>query len=64
MSQEHGILVWEKDKPRRVEDDWKIGDKVELDIPHSCIAAAMFGWYFMVDDEGVVRDIYFPWKWW
>jgi D-serine ammonia-lyase len=61
VSQEHGILVCEG---RKVEDDWKIGDKVELDIQYSCIAAAMFGWYFVVDEEGIVMYVYFPWKWW
>lgn len=64
VSQEHGILVYDGNGTRKVEEHWKIGDVVELDIQHSCIVAAMFGWYFVTDGEGIVRDIYYPWKWW
>jgi D-serine deaminase-like pyridoxal phosphate-dependent protein len=65
VSQEHGILVYGgSDGSREVGKDWMIGDKVELDITHSCIVGGMFGWYFMTNDEGIVMDVYFPWKWW
>jgi D-serine deaminase-like pyridoxal phosphate-dependent protein len=65
VSQEHGVLTYCADADtRRVESDWKIGDLVELDIQHSCIVGAMFGWYFITGESGIVEDIYFPWKWW
>jgi D-serine deaminase-like pyridoxal phosphate-dependent protein len=48
----------------RVEDVFKIGEKIELDVQHTCIAGAMFGWHFITDADGIVRDIYYPWKWW
>ena len=64
VSQEHGILVYDGADTQRAEDVWKIGDKVELDVQHTCIVGAMYGWHFVTDDAGVVRDIYFPWKWW
>ncbi|KAH8587669.1 putative serine dehydratase domain-containing protein [Bisporella sp. PMI_857] len=66
VSQEHGILAYVGDGQRKVavEHEWKIGDKIELDLQHTCIVGAMYGWQFVIDQEGVVRDIYYPWKWW
>ncbi|KAK4942331.1 hypothetical protein LTR10_017938 [Elasticomyces elasticus] len=64
VSQEHGILVYDGDQNQPAEDVWKIGDKVELDVQHTCIVGAMYGWHFIIDDKDVVQDIYFPWKWW
>lgn len=64
QSQKHGILVYEGDQGQRAEHVWKIGDKVELDIQHTCIVGAMYGWHFITDEAGIVRDIYYPWKWW
>jgi D-serine deaminase-like pyridoxal phosphate-dependent protein len=64
VSQEHGILTYVGTDGRKAETDWKIGDRVELQIQHSCIAAAMYGWYFVTDEDGIVRDVYYPWKWW
>lgn len=63
VSQEHGILVCDGDE-HRVEEVWTIGDKIELDIQHTCIVGAMYGWHFVTDEDGIVCDIYFPWKWW
>jgi len=64
VSQEHGILVYEGGEGQRAEDVWRIGDKVELDVQHTCIVGAMYGWHFITDEAGIVRDIYYPWKWW
>lgn len=66
VSQEHGILVFAGDKQRKVaiENEWNIGDKIELDVQHTCIVGAMYGWHFVTDEEGIVREIYYPWKWW
>jgi D-serine deaminase-like pyridoxal phosphate-dependent protein len=64
VSQEHGILAYTGDRGQRAADVWKIGDKVELDVQHTCIVGAMYGWHFVTDGDGVVRDIYYPWKWW
>jgi len=64
VSQEHGIISYNGSDGRQVQQDWHLGDKVELEIQHSCIAGAMYGWYFITDEKGIVRDIYYPWKWW
>ena len=64
VSQEHGILVYTGRDRQDATDVWKIGDKVELDVQHTCIVGAMHGWHFVTDQDGIVRDIYFPWKWW
>jgi D-serine deaminase-like pyridoxal phosphate-dependent protein len=64
VAQEHGILVYDGDEARNVDEDWKIGDMVELDVQHTCIVAAMYGWYFVTNESGTVVDIYYPWKWW
>ncbi|EXJ81571.1 hypothetical protein A1O1_07635 [Capronia coronata CBS 617.96] len=64
VSQEHGILVYDGDDNQRAQDVWTIGDKVELDVQHTCIVGAMYGWHFITDEDGTVRDILFPWKWW
>ena len=64
VSQEHGILTSTGDQKRLVQNAWCIGDKVELDIQHTCIVGAMFGWHFVTDEFDIVRDIYYPWKWW
>jgi D-serine deaminase-like pyridoxal phosphate-dependent protein len=66
VSQEHGILAFDEAyKPRRqVEDDWKVGDKIELDVQHTCIVAAAYSQYFITDEAGIVIDIWRPWKLW
>lgn len=64
VSQEHGVLVCAGSKDRSVKDVFKIGDKIELDVQHTCITGAMYGWHLITDEEDVVRDVYVPWKWW
>ena len=64
VTQEHGILLYEAAQGKKVEEEWKIGDKLELDVQHTCIVGAMYGWHFVTNDEGIVIDVYYPWKWW
>ncbi|KAF2089039.1 hypothetical protein K490DRAFT_64249 [Saccharata proteae CBS 121410] len=63
LSQEHGILVTEKEG-NAAEKDFAVGQKLFLHIQHACITAAAHHYYFVVDDEDVVRDVWFPWKGW
>ncbi|KAM0326728.1 hypothetical protein ACHAQA_006601 [Verticillium albo-atrum] len=72
MSQEHGILscksptapaadVLDQDS---VERQFKVGDLVQLHVAHSCITAASFFVYYVVDDEDVIVSAWVPWKGW
>ncbi|KAG5665750.1 hypothetical protein KAF25_009875 [Fusarium avenaceum] len=61
LSQEHGILGTTTEG-RKVEEDFKVGQRVELWCNHSCIAAAAFYVYYVVDQEGIVRDTWIPSK--
>ncbi|KAL4875474.1 putative serine dehydratase domain-containing protein [Aspergillus karnatakaensis] len=77
-SQEHGILglsgspALERlgveggkvDEGERAETQFKIGDRVLLWVQHACIAASAYGSYFVVDGDGVVSDVWVPWKGW
>ncbi|CAJ0540381.1 Ff.00g075220.m01.CDS01 [Fusarium sp. VM40] len=60
LSQEHGILGTTTEG-RKVEEDFKVGQRVELWCNHSCIAAAAFYVYYVVE-EGIVRDTWIPSK--
>lgn len=62
MSQEHGVLGT-RDKAQKVEV-FRVGDKVALYYQHSCITAAAFHVYYVVDEEDVVRETWVPWKGW
>ena len=62
LSQEHGILG--TSEGRKVDEEFKVGQKVEIWCNHSCIAAAAFHVYYVVDEEGIVRDTWIPWKGW
>lgn len=67
LSQEHGILVSEKEAQGgagKAEDVFEVGEKVWLWIQHACITAAAHHYYFVVDEEDVVRDVWVPWKGW
>lgn len=65
LSQEHGILVCSGDAgAQKVEDCFYVGQKLMLHVQHSCITAAAYGWYFVVDDDDIVRDIWYPWRGW
>ncbi|EXL76173.1 hypothetical protein FOPG_09030 [Fusarium oxysporum f. sp. conglutinans race 2 54008] len=60
LSQEHGILG--TSEGRNVDEDFKVGQKVQLWCNHACIAAAAFYVYYVVDEQGIVRDTWIPWK--
>ncbi|KAI1033084.1 hypothetical protein LB504_006529 [Fusarium proliferatum] len=62
LSQEHGILG--TSEGRKVDEDFKVGQKVQLWCNHACIAAAAFYVYYVVDEHGIVRDTWIPWKGW
>ena len=69
VSQEHGIIgVVEagasKDNAKPVSDEFRVGQKVMLYCQHSCITAAAFYAYFVVDSDDVVRETWIPWKGW
>jgi D-serine deaminase-like pyridoxal phosphate-dependent protein len=49
ISQEHGIVAWEAGVQRRI--PLGVGDVVRVFPNHACVAAAFFGWYFVVDSE-------------
>jgi len=63
ISQEHGILTTEKEGVK-VAESWKVGDRVVLDIQHACIAAAGYDWFYAIDEEDVVKEIWYPWRGW
>lgn len=61
-SQEHGILV-----PLDKEKDTSfipLGTKVGVYPQHSCITAAAYPWYYVTGEDGVVEDIWVPWRGW
>ncbi|KAJ5166832.1 uncharacterized protein N7482_005613 [Penicillium canariense] len=49
ISQEHGIVAWESGVQRSI--PLSVGQVVKVFPNHSCVAAAFFGWYFVVDSE-------------
>lgn len=64
LSQEHGILGTISEEGRKVEEDFAVGQRVELWCNHACITAAAFYVYYVVDGEGIVREAWIPWKGW
>lgn len=62
LSQEHGILT-----PLEDTKDTKmipIGSKVEIVPQHSCITAASYPWYFIVENGDEIVDVWVPWRGW
>jgi D-serine ammonia-lyase len=62
LSQEHGILSTETSA--RVDDVFQVGKRVYLYCNHTCITAAAFYVYFVVDEMDIVRETWLPWKGW
>lgn len=61
ISQEHGILTEkEKGAGRKLE----VGKKVKIWPQHACIAGSGHGWYFVVDENDVVKDVWVRWRGW
>ncbi|KAF2008967.1 hypothetical protein BU24DRAFT_88891 [Aaosphaeria arxii CBS 175.79] len=63
VSQEHGILGCTKGD-ERVDETFKVGDRVWLWVQHSCITAAAVYVYYVVDENDVVIDTWLPLKGW
>lgn len=62
LSQEHGILV-----PLNKEESTEfipLGTKVGIYPQHSCITAASYPWYYVTDEDDIVKDIWVPWRGW
>lgn len=60
LSQEHGIL-------QPLSGDCKmipIGEKIEILLQHVCINMACFGFFFVVDSDGIVSDVWIPCRGW
>lgn len=65
LSQEHGILLpTDESSSEKVAEKFQVGQKVLLNIQHVCITVSAYGWYFVVDDAGIVTDIWYPWRGW
>lgn len=65
MAQEHGILgLANASGVQRVEETFRVGQKVMLYIQHACITAAQHHVYHVVDEEDIVRETWVPWKGW
>lgn len=63
VSQEHGILGT-SDAHQKATEAFRIGERVWLWCQHSCITAAAFYVYYVVDENDVVIDTWVPWKGW
>lgn len=64
VSQEHGILVTTERPNENGLASFYVGKKVFLHVQHACITAAAHYEYFIVDEQDVVRDVWYPWKGW
>jgi D-serine ammonia-lyase len=49
ISQEHGVVAWEAGVQRGV--PLSVGEVVKVFPNHACVAAAFYGWYFVVDSD-------------
>lgn len=63
VSQEHGILKPYKNSSAR-SADVKIGSKVAILPQHACIVMGQFPYYFVVDKEGTIIDLWTPSQKW
>ncbi|ODV97591.1 hypothetical protein PACTADRAFT_47479 [Pachysolen tannophilus NRRL Y-2460] len=62
ISQEHGILV---PLDENIKTEFiPLGTKLRIVPQHSCITAAQYPWYYIVDGSDVVVDIWVPWRGW
>ncbi|ODV84770.1 hypothetical protein CANARDRAFT_28910 [[Candida] arabinofermentans NRRL YB-2248] len=61
LSQEHGILTPLEDKETPL---IPLGTKVRIVPQHSCITAAAYPWYYIIDDNDVVTDIWVSYRGW
>lgn len=61
LSQEHGILTCLQDTETKM---IPLGTKIGIVPQHSCITAASYPWYFVVEHGDIVVDIWVPWRGW
>lgn len=67
LSQEHGIVGLPASNSKgdmKVDDVFRVGQKVFIYCQHACITAAAFHVYYVVDENDVVCDSWIPWKGW
>lgn len=68
ISQEHGILAWEKNGSNRPQLPLEYGQKLRIWPNHACITLAQFGWYLIVDSTtdtpDKVIDVWVRWRGW
>lgn len=60
LSQEHGILQPLGEGCTMI----PIGTKIEILLQHVCINMACFGFFFVIDAEGIVTDVWVPCRGW
>ncbi|AQZ19073.1 hypothetical protein BZL39_P02110 [Zygosaccharomyces parabailii] len=63
VSQEHGILKPYNDSGADSKD-LRLGSKLAVLPQHSCIVMGQFSYYFIVDKEGTVTDVWTPFQKW
>ncbi|SJM88637.1 probable D-serine dehydratase [Zygosaccharomyces bailii] len=63
VSQEHGILKPYENSGAR-STDVKIGSKIAILPQHACIVMGQFPYYFVVDKDGTVTDMWTPFQKW
>ncbi|CCK71196.1 D-serine ammonia-lyase DSD1 KNAG_0G01380 [Huiozyma naganishii CBS 8797] len=61
VSQEHGIL---KPCEGSTTEHFALGTKIAILPQHACIVMAQFPYYFVVDDNGMVTDVWLPFQKW
>lgn len=68
ISQEHGILAWERNGSKKSPLPLKHGQKLRIWPNHACITLAQYGWYVIVDSStdtpDKVIDIWVRWRGW
>ncbi|KAJ9607253.1 hypothetical protein H2200_008326 [Cladophialophora chaetospira] len=68
ISQEHGILAFEKNDGEKRQLPLQYGQKVRLWPNHACITLANFGWYLIVDSDtdtpDRIMDVWVRWRGW
>ena len=67
LSQEHGILAYEKDDDRR-RIPLKVGQRIRIWPNHACIASSGYGWYLVVDSKSrnpdEIKEVWPRWRGW
>ena len=65
VSQEHGILVRSGDRGRSTSETRPVaGDVLRVVGQHACMILAAHPWYYVVEGDDVIRDVWVPVKGW